>query len=280
MSSRLGEDATLFVQQDTSSAPLAVTQLESSGQADAEDDTMLLYRPSSFITLPKHSSPYALAKRAENARDYKKALYWHTQCIEQGIRVVSAVMDVVELFEKFGEEEEALGLMMRYEHLVPKERYHAFRRLYDRVKRGLDRSVPTGPRMLGVTLVSPRAIEERGMEAICEAHPDTGSQVAYVQFENQTSAKKAMMTEKVLCNIQVRWAEKTVTMLPPPKHALVDARRVLDSERFITSPFDTSLMLYTVPYDWTPETAMGQPEVGSLEGIQNHQRDDMILHPT
>lgn len=53
MSSRLGEDATLFVQQDTSSAPLAVTQLESSGQADAEDDTMLLYRPSSFITLPK-----------------------------------------------------------------------------------------------------------------------------------------------------------------------------------------------------------------------------------
>ncbi|EER02046.1 hypothetical protein Pmar_PMAR024367 [Perkinsus marinus ATCC 50983] len=244
---------------------------------DIVDDGLqdeVLYRRSSSITLPRDSSPYTLAKRAENVRDYKRALYWHTQCIEQGIRAASAVMDVAGLFNKFGKKAEALTFMAQYKHLVPKDRYQGFRRLYERVEYDLNRPAQVAPRMLMVTLLPSESIRDSGMElgdppqwysadaiaylgklekgplnvklldrlfpnpekieylAICEADPNTGAQVAYVQFESQSSARKAMVTEKVLCNILVTWPDKMASMLPPPEDAVTDKHVVQDSERW------------------------------------------------
>ncbi|KAF4724146.1 GTPase-activating protein S13, partial [Perkinsus olseni] len=269
-----------------------------------EESVVLLYRKSNFITLPRDSSPYTMAKRAENARDYRRALYWHTQCIQRGIRAVSAIMDVAGLFNKFSKKEEALSFMAQYKHLVPKDRYQGFRRLYERVEYDLNRPAQVAPRMLKVTVVPSSGMVDGGMElgeppqwhsastiasvgrleegplnvklldrlfpnpekieflALCEADPDTGSQVAYVQFESQSSARKAIITEKVLCNIVVAWAEKGASMLPPPDEDIIATHLAADSERCITSPFDSSLVIYTVPLGWEPEIVLSaEPEM-------------------
>ncbi|KAF4709385.1 GTPase-activating protein S13, partial [Perkinsus olseni] len=242
-------------------------------ESSDEEPVVLLYRKSNFITLPRDSSPYTMAKRAENARDYRRALYWHTQCIQRGIRAVSAIMDVAGLFNKFNKKEEALSFMAQYKHLVPKDRYQGFRRLYERVEYDLNRPAQVAPRMLKVTLVPSSGMVDGGMElgeppqwhsastiasvgrleegplsvklldrlfpnpekieflALCEADPDTGSQVAYVQLESQSSARKAIITEKVLCNIVVAWAEKGASMLPPPDEDIIATHLAADSQR-------------------------------------------------
>mmetsp|Transcript_12642 Transcript_12642/g.10528 ORF Transcript_12642/g.10528 Transcript_12642/m.10528 type:complete len:149 (-) Transcript_12642:96-542(-) len=78
---------------------------------------ILLYRRSTSITLPRDSSPYYKAKVAENTRDYKGALYWHSVCIEKGIRATSAIMDVAGILNKFGREQEALTFELNVSHL-------------------------------------------------------------------------------------------------------------------------------------------------------------------
>ncbi|KAF4674908.1 hypothetical protein FOL47_008497 [Perkinsus chesapeaki] len=230
------------------------------------------------------SSPYYKAKVAENSRDYKSALYWHSVCIDKGIRATSAIMDVAGILNKFGREQEALIFMEKYKHLVPQDRYQGFKRLYDRVQFNICRPSQSLPRMLKVVFVPPRGIPPEGVYtgdppqfhtphalaifgaleegpldmkildrlfpnpekieclAVTEPEPGTGTQVAYVQFESQSSARKALMTEK------------TSSVLPPldDDEGVVGIKIVHNKDRCITSPFESSLVLYVVRCGWKP----------------------------
>jgi len=74
------------------------------------------------LPLPKGSSPYALAKKAEyKERNLSKAEYLYKKAIKHGDRTKSAVKDLASLMHQRGKTNEACELLNSYKHLFSKD---------------------------------------------------------------------------------------------------------------------------------------------------------------